>query len=232
MDAASLTVIIDFISQPIVIFVLVLFLMTGTGKLVIRKIKEKYLGTEEEEDDNKHCNLEDLKNSPILKAYIDKEMDKMSRINQVYRYDRVQESHILIRRLSDNIKRLMVEHFRKLTSDKREHRAYDHILNTAFEPVRDDLRMFVKRNRLLERSESDYRIYCETTAKEIMSKASESIDDEYYDEDFSITRDEVRKSDYKNIGREILDLIEDTLFEIREVFKLKDLEIQKIKDEE
>ena len=164
-------------------------------------------------------------------------VDKAIRIFEIRRVTIVEAQMVLIDRLSEKCKNILIDDFYELMNldskeSYKEIRAYANILDVSFKPITWKLRKWVIKNHLTERSEMEFKEYVEETTDEVIEATSASIDKNYFSEDFSINRIQLKKKNLEVSGKELYDTISDTLYELRNVSKKYQVQIRNIEDEE
>jgi len=230
MDWVGFTTAISNLSPWLVAFV-VAFVVFIFKDLITAAIKKKF----GKEDGTSKCDLHliELKKLHELEMTIavNKNVEKERRIWFIKHIELVEAQMVLIERLADKCKNILMDefhHFDESTTHK-EVRAYDKVLDVALVPIIKKLREWVIKNHLSSRT--DFREYVEETTSEVMDAASSSISKNYMSEDFSISALKLKKYSLESGGKEIMENIADTLYELRVVSVKYEKKISEIKEE-
>lgn len=180
-----------------------------------------------------------IKNVVLPKSYTEDQMTIEVRneilIYEILHHETLSEQSVLVNRVSEKVKRILLEAFRRETDfnnreSYRELRAYDNILDISVYKAKKVLIEWIEKNHLLEKNEGEFKEYAEETAGEFLELINSNVDEDYFDEDFTISRKVLRDINKRDVKHKIIETVEDSLYAMRKITSLKTDKVVELKD--
>lgn len=176
-----------------------------------------------------------------IEVIVDRAIEKASKIFDIRHYQVVHEQMVVTDRMFINLKDVTLQSYKDLYKThgfdehdqyRRDLRAFEKIYDYVSDNSRKVLREWVRNNHLTEKSEPEFLAYVKDTTHTLMVNISSGFDSEYWSEDFLVPREELKKWNYDHHVGEVETMIEGCLYSVREIARIKDVEIAELEKED
>jgi len=155
------------------------------------------------------------------------------KIRDIEKFEIPRDQMELVERTIDKIEIGVLEAFHSLFEDdkqetRRQVRQYNGILLQSLVFGKARVKSFISKNHLIEKSPQEFEAYIKETSEEILNIVIHKIDSLYFSEDFSVTRQQVKAMFKKGLYRDLLEEIGDLLRGIKEILKIKSIDITRL----
>jgi len=129
-----------------------------------------------------------------------------------------------------SIKTLLINNYRKLGPTNKDIINYENIIYKTLNETQKCLKVILKENGLLDKTETEYEVFIEDKKALLLGKHAGLLDREYISDFFEISRDELREFNELHIMRDISDIIRKLFLKVREITREKKDKIKCIRD--
>lgn len=229
MDFAAILSVLQNMGGLEVIGAVTILLILSKTPQIISWIKNK------KNKKNPHINCDNYQD---LKYVVDQAIKRAIRVFDIREYKTLHEQMNIVDRSAINCKSILMEVYKDrleksvYTYKDRDIRSYDKILDYLMWELKKVLRDWIRSNHILEKKEDEWLTYVKNTIKTLIQEGSSIFDKEYYSDDFCIDRTELKHINEGKVVHELEEILQKTLFDIREISRDKAYEIEKLEKEE
>lgn len=152
-----------------------------------------------------------------IKPYITEAIETAFKIWEIREKKLIDEQMSKVEKVVIKIKGMLIQNYREISNNSKDLRAYSKILDYTLNQTKSKLKEFVIKNHLVEYDEHRYTEYVKETASILRDYHIALLSEEYWSDDFDITRDELYEYNRNTNIEEMLDIIEELLFDLREI---------------